>query len=191
MIDFARCSRVCAARLSPVLRAFLPLVSRAFAILTASGVALIIGRLCSGWIIDRVFAPYVAMVFMLVPMFGIAVLGFGFGGISPVIGTICLGMGIGAEIDIMAFLVGRYFGLRQYGTLYGVMFAIAILGNATGSNLLGWSFQFFNSYTPALVLFEVFLVAAALCFLGLGPYRYAAPARDIEVDTPQIKPSAA
>jgi MFS family permease len=163
----------------------------ATAALSATGVALIIGRLCSGWIIDRVFAPYVAMVFMLVPMFGIAVLGFGFGGISPVIGTICLGMGIGAEIDIMAFLVGRYFGLRQYGTLYGVMFAIAILGNATGSNLLGWSFQFFNSYTPALVLFEVFLVAAALCFLGLGPYRYAAPARDIEVDTPQIKPSAA
>jgi hypothetical protein len=37
----------------------------------------------------------------------------------------------------------RYFGPRQFGTLYGVMFAIAILGNAAGSNLLGWSFQIF------------------------------------------------
>lgn len=163
----------------------------ATAALSATGAALIVGRLCSGWIIDRVFAPYVAMVFMLVPMFGIAVLGFGLGGISPIIGTICLGMGIGAEIDIMAFLVSRYFGLRQYGTLYGVMFAIAILGNATGSNLLGWSFQFFNSYTPALILFEVFLVAAALCFLGLGSYRYAAPLREVKVDAPQIESSAA
>src|SRR5262249_39197950 len=91
--------------------------------------ALIIGRFCSGWLIDRAFGPYVAMIVLAIPMFGIAVLGFGLGGISPIVGTICLGMGIGAEIDIMAFLVGRSFGLRQYGTLYGVMFAIAILGN--------------------------------------------------------------
>ena len=99
-----------------------------------------------------------------------SVLGFGFAGINPVIGTICLGIGIGAEIDLMTFLVGRYFGLRQFGTLYGVMFAIAILGNAAGSNLLGWSFQIFKSYSPALILFEALLVVACACFLGLGPY---------------------
>jgi hypothetical protein len=89
----------------------------------------------------------------------------------------------------MAFLVGRYFGLRQFGTLYGVMFAIAILGNATGSSLLGWSFQIFNSYSPALILFEVLLVVIGFCFLGLGPYRY--PAREVMFDTPEIGPNPA
>ena len=152
-------------------------IGTATAALSATGAALIVGRICSGWLIDRVFGPYVAMVVLAIPMFGIAVLGFGLGGISPIVGTICLGMGIGAEIDIMAFLVGRYFGLRHYGTLYGVMFAIAILGNAAGSNLLGWSFQFFNSYTPALLLFEGLLVITGLCFIGLGPYRYPASPR--------------
>jgi MFS family permease len=122
-------------------------ISVATAALSATGAALIVGRLCTGWLSDRVFAPYIALFFILFPMFGIAVLGFG--GVSPIIGTICLGIGIGAEIDLMAFLVGRYFRLRQFGTLYGVMFAIAILGNATGSSLLGWSFQIFNSYSPA------------------------------------------
>jgi hypothetical protein len=86
----------------------------------------------------------------------------------------------------MTFLVGRYFGLRQFGTLYGVMFAIAILGNAAGSNLLGWSFQVFKSYSPALILFEALLVVACACFLGLGPYRYSAPAREVRFDAPDV-----
>jgi len=156
----------------------------ATAALSATGLALIAGRLVAGWLSDRIFAPYIAIFFVAFPMLGIAVLGFGFAGISPVIGTICLGIGIGAEIDLMTFLVGRYFGLRQFGTLYSVMFAIAILGNATGSNLLGWSFQFFKSYSPALILFEGLLVITCACFLGLGPYRYAA--RDTAVaDAPE------
>ena len=33
------------------------------------------------------------------------------------------GIGVGAEVDLMAFFVGRYFGLRAYGRIYGVMFA--------------------------------------------------------------------
>ena len=158
--------------------------------LSATGVALIAGRLCAGWLSDRVFAPYIAIFFIVFPMLGIAVLGFGFAGISPLIGTICLGIGIGAEIDLMTFLVGRYFGLRQFGTLYSVMFAIAILGNATGSNLLGWSFQFFKSYSPALILFEVLLAITCACFLGLGPYRYAARDRAV-ADAPELGAKAA
>ena len=158
----------------------------AVAALSATGVALIVGRLCAGWLSDRVFAPYIAVFFVVFPMLGIAVLGFGFAGINPVVGTICLGIGIGAEIDLMTFLVGRYFGLRQFGTLYGVMFAIAILGNAAGSNLLGWSFQIFKSYSPALILFEALLVVACACFLGLGPYRYPAPAREVTFVAPEV-----
>ena len=159
----------------------------AAAALSAAGAALIAGRICTGWLSDRIYAPYLGVVFMLFPAFGIGVLGFGLGGISPVIGTICLGIGIGAEIDLMSFLVGRYFGLRRFGTLYGVMFAIAILGNAAGSNLLGWSSQLFHSYVPALILFEGLLIVAAGCFLVLGPYRYAAPARTAAVETPQAR----
>lgn len=71
-------------------------IGAATAALSATGAALIVGRICSGWLIDRVFGPYVAMIVLAIPMFGI-----GLGGISPIVGTICLGMGIGAEIDIM------------------------------------------------------------------------------------------
>jgi len=71
------------------------------------------------------------------------------------------------------------------------MFAIAILGNAAGSNLLGWSFQVFKSYSPALILFEALLVVACACFLGLGPYRYPAPAREVTFVAPEVESNPA
>ena len=69
--------------------------------------ALIVGRLCAGWLSDRVFAPYIAVFFVVFPMLGIAVLGFGFAGINPVVGTICLGIGIGIGADSPHVSFGR------------------------------------------------------------------------------------
>jgi hypothetical protein len=31
------------------------------------------------------------------------------------------GAGIGAEIDLMAFFISRYFGLKAYGKIHGLM----------------------------------------------------------------------
>ena len=33
-----------------------------------------------------------------------------------------IGLGLGAEVAIMAFLTSRYFGLCAFGAIYGVMF---------------------------------------------------------------------
>ena len=38
-------------------------------------------------------------------------------GSAPFLGAICLGLGIGAEIDLMAFFVSRYFRLRNYAKI--------------------------------------------------------------------------
>ena len=151
----------------------LPL-SAAVAAVSASGLALICGRVFSGWCSDKLFAPWIAIVFLLCPMAGIAILGTGAG--NPVIGTVLLGAGIGAEIDLMSFIVSRYFGVRFFGSLHGFMFAFAAFGNFIGSSLLGWSFELLRSYGPAFALFELFLAIAIAIFASLGPYAYPAAA---------------
>jgi MFS family permease len=152
-------------------------VSTAVAALSASGIALIGGRVLAGWIMDRVFAPYITIFFLMLPMAGIAILGLGFGGAGPVLGTVLLGLGVGAEIDLMSFLIARYFGIREFGSLHGLMFCSVLLGNFAGASLLGWSFQGLGSYGPGFVIFEVMLALACLLLLRLGPYRY--PAADV------------
>jgi MFS family permease len=149
-------------------------VSTAVSMMSAAGLALIIGRLIAGYVIDRVFASYVAVVFLIAPLLGLAILSSGTSLVSTVIGTILLGLGIGAEVDLMSFIVTRYFGLRAFGALHGLMFSTVVLGNALGATALGWSFQLLHSYGPAFMAFAAMMAVACVLFLILGPYRYPA-----------------
>jgi MFS family permease len=146
----------------------------ATAALSGTGFALIFGRILSGWCLDRLWGPYVAIVFFLLPMIGIAILISGAGGFAPFLGAIACGLGIGAEIDLMAFFTSRYFGLRDYAKLYGIMFGIFALGVGIGPALSGVSFDRFQSYTPAFVAFVIMLAVGCLVFLRMGPYPFPA-----------------
>jgi MFS family permease len=149
----------------------------ATAALSGTGFALIFGRILSGWCLDRFWGPYVAIAFFVSPMVGIAILASGAGGFAPFLGAIACGLGIGAEIDLMAFFTSRYFGLRDYAKLYGTMFGIFALGVGVGPALSGASFDRFQSYTPAFVIFEIMLAVSCLIFLRLGPYPFPALAQ--------------
>lgn len=142
--------------------------------LSAAGLALIGGRLVAGYFLDKIFAPYIAVIFLICPMVGIAILGSGVAGSWAVAGTILLGLGIGAEIDLLSFIISRYFGIRFFATLHGFCFALVLIGNAVGASILGWVFQFGHSYTPGFIVFEILLALACVLMMTLGPYRYPA-----------------
>ena len=146
----------------------------AAAALSAAGLALIGGRIVAGYLLDKIFAPYIAVFFLLCPMAGLAILGSGMAGSWPLVGTILLGLGIGAEIDLLSFIISRYFGIRFFATLHGFCFALALIGNAVGASILGWVFQLQHSYAYGFVLFEVLLAISCVMMMTLGPYRYPA-----------------
>jgi MFS family permease len=110
-------------------------------------------------------------------MVGIVMLGEGGGVLVPILGAAMCGLAVGAEIDLMAFFVSRYFGVRAYGRVYGAMFALFAAGNGVGPLIGGISHTRFHSYQPALVVFEVALLITCVLFLPLGPYSYPAPRR--------------
>ncbi|MGA8400646.1 MAG: MFS transporter [Stellaceae bacterium] len=142
--------------------------------LSGTGIALLAGRILSGWFLDRFWGPYVAIGFFVTPMIGLALLMSHATGAAPFFGAICLGIGIGAEIDLMAFFASRYFGLRNYAKIYGTMFGMFGLGVGFGPALSGFSFDRFHSYTPIFVVYEIMLLVTCVIFLRLGPYPYPA-----------------
>ena len=149
-------------------------VEVATAALSVSGLALIGGRLISGYLMDKIFAPYIGMFFMLSSIAGMAILGLGVHGVGPVLGTILMGMCIGAEIDMLAFLVGAYFGLRGFGAIHGFIYAGVLIANGAGAVILGWCYQLTKSYNGGLIAFEIMLVVSFCLFATLGPYRFSA-----------------
>ena len=132
------------------------------------------GRLLSGYLLDRFHGPYIAIMFFCCAIVGIALLAGGGMGATPFAATLLCGLGIGAEVDLMAFFVSRYFGLRAFGAIYGTMFALFGLGNGVGPFLMAESYDRFHSYTPMLFVFMVLLAVACLLLAGLGSYRFAA-----------------
>ncbi len=143
----------------------------------AMGLSLIAGRIVAGWALDRFFAPYLAAFFFVCPLIGLIVLGSGMGGIWPFVGAALLGLGTGAEVDMIAFMAARYFGIRSFGEIYGYLFCAFSLGAASGPLLMGVSFDRTGGYTTGLAILAVLMLVSCALILRLGPYVF--PARHV------------
>ncbi len=136
------------------------------------GIAILLSRAGVGYLIDRWFAPRVAAVCFLLSAVGLAWFAGGANDrISVGIATCLVGLSIGAEIDLLAFLTSRYFGLQRFGTYYGFMFAGFLFGAAPGPVAYGAVYDTWGNYNPALAGAAGLLVIAALIMLILPEYR--------------------
>jgi len=140
------------------------------------GAAVIVGRTGSGYFLDRFFAPRVCAVLFGQSALGVALLASGASGLLGILAGFMVGLAFGAEVEIIAFLVSRYFGLRSFGLVYGVGFSSFVLAGAAGTYVMGAGFDRTHSYTAPLLFFFFFMLIAAFLFSRLGPYRFAAGA---------------
>jgi MFS family permease len=131
------------------------------------GAAAIAGRLLVGLLLDRV-APLVvtAGVFLLVAG-GLVLLGLA-GPTFAVAGAVVLGLAVGAEVDLIAFLVGRYFLSALYGQTYGALYAVFLIGGALGPAISGYSQQATGDYRASLFGAGGCLIAAAALSIFLA-----------------------
>jgi MFS family permease len=136
-----------------------------------AGAAVLIGRVGTGYLLDRFFAPQVAALFFAGSAVGIGLLCVGGTTAILFVGALFVGLGLGAELDLIAYLISRYFGLRAFGKVYSSAFAAFALAGALGPLIMGAGFDLTGSYRgPLASFFAATLVAAAL-MLRLGPYR--------------------
>jgi MFS family permease len=136
------------------------------------GVGLFLGRVGCGYLLDQFFAPRVAASLFAAVAIGIAFLGLGHAIWSACIAAVLVGLGIGAEVDIIAYLTSRYFGLRSYGTIFGWIWAVFGVSGGLGAYLMGFGFDKTGSYVLPLIGFFLAAVLAMLLIGSLGPYRY-------------------
>ncbi len=71
------------------------------------GLSLLTGRLVCGYLLDRLFAPRVAMFFFGASALGMAVLWAGSTGSVALAAAFFVGLGMGAESDIIAYMISR------------------------------------------------------------------------------------
>ena len=159
--------------MTPMLRDAGVAAREAAATASLIGVSVIVGRFSVGWLVDRVFAPYVAVAVFALVAVGCALLA-AIGPAAAPITAVLLGLGVGAEVDLIAYLLTRYFGLRAFGELYGWQYGFFVIGSALSSVLVGAMEEATGGYATSLWLGSGVILAAGLAFLGLGRYRLEA-----------------
>jgi cyanate permease len=124
-----------------------------------------------GYLLDRVFAPRLAAFCFASTAFGIGLLWLGSTRMAFA-GAFLVGFGLGAEVDLIPYLTGRYFGLRAFGKIYSSAFAAFALAGALGPLIMGAGFDRTGSYRGPLMAFVAATLLAATLLSRLGAYRY-------------------
>ena len=130
------------------------------------GLSVMVGRLLIGFVIDRVFAPYVtAFVFGCT---GLGCLALTLGGVDYAIVTaIALGFAVGAEVDLIGYYTARYFGLAHYGSIYGLQYSIFIFGAGVSPIYTGYIWDVTGSYDIALMMAAGLMLPVIILALSL------------------------
>lgn len=142
------------------------------------GGALLVGRVGAGYLLDRFTASSVTTGFLVGAALGMFLLWSEEIGMLALAAAILIGLGVGAETDLMPYVVGRYFGLRAFGEILGYVLTAWGLGGVVGPFLMGVGFDSTGSYGVVLVAFMGATVIAAGLMARLGPYRVWSPAAE-------------
>ncbi|WCT79721.1 MFS transporter [Novosphingobium humi] len=135
------------------------------------GLAVIAGRVGGGLLLDRLWAPGCALIVFMLPAVGNAVLAGGsISATTAILAIIGMGLGTGFEFDLLAYLIARYFGRRQYGTIYGVFYIVIAVGGGLGPAIYGYIFDRLGTYALAMWSGVGCILAGSLLLLTMGPY---------------------
>jgi MFS family permease len=133
------------------------------------GIFSIIGRLGTGLLLDRFPAHLIgATAFMLPIITAVLLLFAGSNPLAQAVAAAALGLTVGSEVDVVAYLAAKHFGLKNFGALYGALVMALSLGTAFGPLAAGSLFDHFSSYEPFLMLAIVLMAASAIALISLG-----------------------
>jgi len=93
-----------------------------------------------------------------------------FGPIAALPAAFVIGFSMGAEVDLIGYLVARYFPLEGYGRIYGRQYAAFLVGTGFGPVLLGIVRDKSGSYTPSIFLAAIILALTVLIFLRMPKF---------------------
>lgn len=135
------------------------------------GMGLLVGRLGVGFLLDRFWGPAVAFPVLCLPALSCYLLlgsASEAGAIS--IAAFLLGFAAGAESDLIAFLAARYFGMAQFGRIYGMLYMPFGIASAVSPMIYGLVRDNAGSYDPILTAAAFVFVTGGALLLLLGRY---------------------
>jgi MFS family permease len=140
-------------------------------VMSLLGLSIFAGRIITGLLLDRFWAPLVVLPILCLPAVSCMLLA----GVAPtfalaIVAGLLLGFSSGAETDLVAYLASRYFGMGHYGRIYGSLYMAFGIASAASPAVYGAVRDTSGSYDPILFVAAMMFVAGGLLLLTLGRY---------------------
>jgi MFS family permease len=132
------------------------------------GVVSIVGRIATGFLIDRYRGSMVGAGALLLPALGCFALLTTHSSVpGALIAAVLIGGALGAEVDVIVYLTARHFGLKSFGALYGGTLIALAVGSSIGPLVAARIFDVYRTYTPFLWLTVICTSVGALALASL------------------------
>ncbi len=164
------CGNGALAHLSPMLSDRGLRLSEAALVVSILGGSSLAGRLVLGWLLDYFAGSYIATFSLLSAGCGIFLLAHASTFRSAALAALIAGLGMGCELDLVPYMLKRYFGLRSLSTLYGLIYSVFAVAGAIGPLLLGHMYDISGSYTAILSILAAATMAVSFAMLALPAY---------------------
>jgi predicted MFS family arabinose efflux permease len=138
-------------------------------VMSLLAMAAVCGRLLDGVAMDRLWAPAVACVMLLIPIAGLMLLLEHRASVPrAIVAVFLIGLAQGGEGTTLCFFTARYFGFRAYSSIFGTL-AVAIgISLAIGGAMFGLVYDWTKAYDAAIFVAAGGLAVAAICLLSTG-----------------------
>ena len=134
------------------------------------GVSIIVGRVVVGYLVDRLWAPGVAAFCLAIPALGATLLHGPQSFEVAALAAFLIGFAAGAELDLMAFLAARYFGLAHYAKIYSILYATLAVCSGTAPMVFASVYDATGSYDVGYSIASGLFLVAVVLILLLGRY---------------------
>ncbi len=157
--------------LFPILRGTGLARDTAVNVVSALGVAMIVGKLGIGWLADRIHAKLLLAFCCGMPALSCAMFLMSAGSLAiPVIAVVVLGIAIGSQLTTTIYLSTRYFGMRCFGKLFAFIGSAVALASAIAPWTGGRIFDMTHSYAMLLIAGIPVSLLSSLLIFSLGSY---------------------
>lgn len=129
-----------------------------------------VSRVITGFLLDKIHVKVVAAIFLSPVVIALFILASGVQGVYAAFCVAVIGIGIGAEFDIVSYAISRYLPNAYYGRLFGVCYSMVALGSALGARLFGGVFDLTGDYGLALFIVTLTTGLAILILQTFGAY---------------------
>lgn len=147
--------------------------------LAALPAGVLVGRFATGFALDRYPTHIVGFFGLGMPSIGLFMMATGVSApLAMILAVICIGFAVGAEGDILAYVVARKFGVAIYSSVMGLMTMAISISVALGSGLLSLTLKLTGTFNAFLLICAVAVFAGSLLMLLLADGR--APAGRIQ-----------